>query len=72
MSDMDECEWFNDAEGPFCWNGVVVEFDFFQNNLRGLPIKFIFNSSAPTFLAQLSCTWMLINGQGRFQQKLHN
>jgi hypothetical protein len=35
MSDMDECEWFNDAEGPFCWNGVVVEFDFFQNNLRG-------------------------------------
>jgi hypothetical protein len=35
MGDMDECEWFNDADGPFCWNGFVVEFDFFQNNLRG-------------------------------------
>lgn len=21
MRDTDECEWHNEAEGPFCWNG---------------------------------------------------
>jgi hypothetical protein len=35
LSDTDECGWYNEAEGPFCWNGVVLEFDLFQNSLDG-------------------------------------
>jgi len=36
ITDIDECEWYNDAEGTFCsGNGAVVELNLYFNNLVG-------------------------------------
>jgi hypothetical protein len=36
LSDRDECEWYNDAEGPFCVGGFVGELDLHgPNGLAG-------------------------------------
>jgi hypothetical protein len=36
VTDMDECSWYNDAEGPFCIDGSVVELDLFDNMMSGI------------------------------------
>lgn len=40
LTDGDECEWFNEADGRFCVNGTVTDFDLLENNLAGaIPVE---------------------------------
>jgi hypothetical protein len=40
LGDDNECEWWNEAYGPFCVDSAVVELDLHSNNLVGtIPVE---------------------------------